>query len=117
MLASDLESPVVSESSVGSGLFHSLEILSKLGVQIVGYQLRVTAVLEVVSPVQEPEGDAVALRVRDDVLDGLAVLFGQLTSPAIRRYWAFYLILGLTLAIFRMTNENLLPKPLIYLMP
>ena len=107
----------MSKSSIGSSFFHSLEVLSKLGVQIVGYQLRVSAVLEVVSSVKEPEGDAVALGVGDDVLDGLAVLFGQLTGSNIRRYWAFYLMLGLTLAILRMTNENLLPSPFIYLMP
>ena len=78
MLSSYFESPIVSEASVGSALFESFQVLSQFGLQVVGHQLGVGAVLEVVSSVQKPQWDAVTLRIGDDVLNCLAVFFSQL---------------------------------------
>jgi hypothetical protein len=70
----------MSEPPVFPDLFHSFEVLTESGFESVGDQLGVGSVLPVVSSVQEPKRDSVPLGVRQDVLDGLAVLFGQLSS-------------------------------------
>jgi hypothetical protein len=70
-LPSDLEAPVVSESSVVLDLLELLEVLSELGVDSIGDQLRVGPVLGVSLSVQEPVGDSVLGRSGEDVVDGL----------------------------------------------
>lgn len=59
MLSSDLVAPEVSQSSVDSDLLHSLEILSQLGVEGVGDELRPGAVFDVSLSVQEELGDVI----------------------------------------------------------
>lgn len=66
VLTSDFEQPVVSESSVSSGLLHSLEVLSDLGFQDVGGGVHVDSLLEVSSSVEEPDWDVVFLGLDDD---------------------------------------------------
>ena len=73
----------MSESSVFPDLFHAFQVFTESGFECVGDQLGVGAVFKVVSAVQEPDRDSVALRVREDVLDGLAVFFGQLSGSEI----------------------------------
>ena len=48
VLTSNLESPEMSKTSVGLNFFKSFEIFSHLGIKIVGSQLVVLAILEVV---------------------------------------------------------------------
>ena len=125
------------ESSVFPDLFHSFQVFTESGFEAVSDQLGVGAVFPVVSAVQEPERDSVALRVREDVLDGLTVFFGELSCSEIldgnieiggdlekngmeiaerlgnfcMRF--FYLMLGSILAMLKITWANLLPIPLI----
>lgn len=49
----------MSKTSVTSDLLHSLEILSELGIQTIGNQLRPVAVSDVSLSVQEPLGDVI----------------------------------------------------------
>ena len=57
---------MVSESSVSSGLLHSLEVLSDLGFQYVGRGVHVDSLLEVSSSVEEPDWDVVFLGLDDN---------------------------------------------------
>ena len=63
MLSSDLDSPEMSETSVGSNLLQSFEILSELGVEGVGDELRPGSVSDVSLSVQEPFGDVVICKI------------------------------------------------------
>lgn len=80
MLTSDLETPVVSETSVGTDLLKALEILTELVVELVDKQVRVSAVSEVTLSVQEPRGDLVLARVLDDGHNSLKLFDSKLTS-------------------------------------
>lgn len=59
LLTSDLEAPEVSQTSVGSDLLQSFQVLSELGVNTVGDELRPGALTDVSLSVQEPLGDVV----------------------------------------------------------
>ena len=59
LLTSDLESPEMSETSVASDLLHSFQILSELGVQLIGNKLGPVSVSDISLSVQEPLGDVV----------------------------------------------------------
>lgn len=59
MLTTDAEAPVVSETTVSADLLQSLEVLTELGVDVVGEDLVVLAVDNVALSVEEPGGDLV----------------------------------------------------------
>ena len=65
MLTSNLESPFVSETSVGSDLEQSFDVFSEFGLQDVGGNLEVFAFLEIALSVEEPSGDSVSRWVID----------------------------------------------------
>ena len=66
MLASHLDPPVVSQTSVVSHLLQPLDVVSQLGIQLVGRQLRIFTVLDVLFSVQKPIRHAKLSRVGDD---------------------------------------------------
>ena len=82
-LTSDLDSPVVTETSVVTHLLHSLEIFSVPGVDNVGNALRPGAVLGAALSVQEPFGDVVFLGLGQDVRNFVSFGFSQITSAAV----------------------------------
>ena len=82
MLAADAEAPVVTETTVSADLLQALEVLTELGVDTVGEDLRVLAVDNVALPVEEPGGDLVLGGVLDDGDDALELFGGQITSTA-----------------------------------
>jgi len=59
VLSTDTETPVVTETTVGSDLLQALEILTELGVDGVGDDLGVLSVDDVLLSVEEPGGDLV----------------------------------------------------------
>ena len=59
VLTPDTEAPVVTETTVGTNLLQTLEVLTKLVVEDVGHHLGSLAVLDVALPVEEPIGDLV----------------------------------------------------------
>ncbi len=82
VLTTHTESPVVTETTVSADLLEALEILTELGVNTVGENLRVLAVDNVALSVEEPGRDLVLGRVLDDGDDTLE-LFGRKLTGAV----------------------------------
>lgn len=82
VLTTDTETPVVSETTVGADLLEALEILTELGVDAVGQDVRVLAVNNVALSVEEPGRDLVLCGVLDDRHNTLELFGGELTSTA-----------------------------------
>lgn len=59
MLATDTETPVVTETTVGPDLLQALEILTELRVDGVGEDLRVLTIGDILLSVKEPSRDLV----------------------------------------------------------
>jgi len=70
----------VAETSVGTDLLQSLEIVTELGVDTVGEDLEVLAVDNVALSVEEPRGDLVLGGVLDDGDNALELFRGEFTS-------------------------------------
>jgi hypothetical protein len=70
----------VSKTSVGSDLLQSFQVLSELGVNTVGNELRPVALTNISLSVEEPLGDVVVSGLGKNVVDLINVLFFQLTS-------------------------------------
>ena len=68
------------ETSVGSDLEESLNILSELGIEDVGGHLEILAFLVVSLSVEEPSGDSVSFWLSNDFSDGVSLLLRELTS-------------------------------------
>jgi len=84
VLTPDTEAPIVTETTVGTDLLQTLEVLTKLVVEDVGHHLGSLAVLDVALPVKEPIGDLVlagVLHDGDQLLNLLLVEFSG--SPAL----------------------------------
>ncbi len=58
--------PIMPEAAVGSDLLQSFQVLPQLVLQLVGQDLRVLAVLDILLSVQEPVRDLVLTRVLHD---------------------------------------------------
>jgi hypothetical protein len=71
VLTTDTEAPVVTETTVGADLLQALKILTELGVDTVGDDLRVLAIDNVTLSVEEPGRDLVLRGVLDDGDDTL----------------------------------------------
>jgi len=84
VLASNLESPLVSETSVAPDLEESLDVFSELGFEDVGGDLQVLSLLVVSLSVEEPSGDTVALGIGNKVSDGIALSLGELSCSELR---------------------------------
>ena len=82
-MSSDLQSSEVSDTSVGSDLFQSLEVFSQLGLQGIGSKVEPGSVLKVILSVHEPFGDSIADGVGDDVLHHLAILFSEFAGSTV----------------------------------
>ena len=80
MLTSDLETPVMSKTSVGTDLLKTLKILTELVVKLVDKQVRVLTVSEVTLSVQEPRRNLVLRGVLDNGDDSLKFFNSELTS-------------------------------------
>ena len=80
MLTSDLETPVVSKTSVGTDLLKALKVLTELVVKLVDKQVRVLALSEVTLSVKEPAGDLVLSGVLDDGDDSLELFDSEFTG-------------------------------------
>ena len=71
-----LSPPVVPEATVGPYLLESLQILSQLVIQLVGQQLGVLPVTDILLSVQKPVGDLVLPRVLHYNYDPLNLQMG-----------------------------------------
>lgn len=80
VLTTDTETPVVTETAVRADALKALEVLTELGVELVGKDLRSLTVLGVALSVQEPSGDLVVHGVLQDLDDLVNLLSAQLSS-------------------------------------
>ena len=83
VLTTDTETPVVSETSVGTNLLQSLEIITELAVDTVCEDLEVLAVDNVALSVEEPGWDLVLGWVLDDGNDTLELFRGELSGTGL----------------------------------
>ena len=81
MLTSNFESPLVSQTSVGSHLEESFNIFSQLGFQHVGGHLQIFSFLVVTNSVEEPTGDTVSFGIVDKICNSITLFFIKLASP------------------------------------
>lgn len=56
----------MTQTAMGADFLQALQIITKLGIQIGGSQLRVFAINDILLSVKEPVGNFVLQRVRDD---------------------------------------------------
>lgn len=70
----------MTETTVGTDLLQALEILTQLGVDTVGQDLRVLAIDDIALSVEEPGGDLVLGRVLDDGDNSLKLFGGEFSS-------------------------------------
>lgn len=84
VLTSDLQTPVVSDTSVGSDLLQSLQVISQLGLHVVGENVVVLTVNLVFLSVQEPGWDLVLGWVLHDGHDSLQLFLGQLSGTLVQ---------------------------------
>jgi hypothetical protein len=62
---------------------HSFEIFTELGIKSVRNQLRVLSTTGVALSVQEPFWDVIIDGISQDIIDGLNLIFSQLTSALV----------------------------------
>ena len=75
----------MSQTSVSSDLLESLQVLSELGVNTVGNELRPVALTNISLSVEEPLGNVVVSGLGKNVVDLINVLFFQLTSSKMKQ--------------------------------
>lgn len=66
VLTTDSQAPRVTETTVDAHLLHALKVLAHLVVQVVGEEVRILAVLDVLLTIEEPVGNLVFARVLHD---------------------------------------------------
>lgn len=74
----------MTETTVGADLLEALKIVTELGVNTVGENLRVLAIDNVALSVEEPGWDLVLGRVLDDGDNTLELFGGEFTGTALR---------------------------------
>lgn len=84
VLTSDLQTPEVSDTSVGSDLLQSLQVISQLRLQTVSKNVEVLTGDLVFLSVQEPSWDLVLTWVLHDGDDSLQLFLGQLTGTLVQ---------------------------------
>jgi hypothetical protein len=82
MLTADTESPVVTETAMGTDLLQPLKVVAQLRVDTVREDLQRLAVDDVSLPIQEPDGDLELRRVLHDGDDALEFVRVEVTGAA-----------------------------------
>ena len=84
LLTSNLDAKVVTETSVLTGLLHTLKIFSKSGIDHVGDELGVGTVLKAPLSVEEPHGDTVLLWLGDNIGNLFNISLSELTGALVK---------------------------------
>jgi len=79
-LSTDTETPVVTETTMSTDLLQALQVITKLGVDTVGENLRVLAIDDIALTIEEPGWDLVLSWVLDDGNDTLELFGGEFTG-------------------------------------
>lgn len=83
VLATNTESPVVTKTTMSTDLLQAFQIITKLGVDTVGKDLRVFTIDDIALTIEEPGWDLVLRGVLDDGDNALEFFGGELTSAMI----------------------------------
>ena len=83
-LTSDLESEVVTETSVLTDLLHALQVFSESGINHVGNQLTVCAILDASLSVQEPLWNTIVEWLSENVTNSVHFIFSELSCSAVQ---------------------------------
>lgn len=86
VLTADTETPVVSETTVGTDLLQALKIFTELGVDTVGQDLGALAIGDITLSVEEPGRDLVGGRVLENGDDSLEFFRGKFTGTVLVLY-------------------------------
>ena len=73
----------MTETTMSTDLLQALKIITKLGVDTVGENLRVLAIDDIALTIEEPGGDLVLSGVLDDGDNSLEFFGGEFTSTGI----------------------------------
>jgi len=84
VLATDTESPVVTETTVSADLLQAFQIITELGIDTVGENLAVLAIDDIALTIEEPRWDLVLSGVLDDGDDTLEFFGGKFTSALVQ---------------------------------
>merc|ERR1719147_332236 len=85
VLTPNPEAPVVPQTSVGTDLLQTLQVLTELVVQQVSHHLVGLAILNVPLPVKEPVGNLILARVLHDGNNLLNLFLRKLSGPLVQR--------------------------------
>ena len=83
MLATDTDSPPVTKTSVSSDLLEALDIVTKLGIDVLSKNLAVLSSLEILLSVEEPKGDLELTGVLDNSNNLFDLISGKLSSSLV----------------------------------
>jgi len=83
VLSTNTETPVVTKTTMSADLLQTFQILTKLGVDTVGQNLRVLAIDDITLAIEEPGWDFVLSWVLDDGDNSLELLGRKFTSTAV----------------------------------
>lgn len=84
VLTTDSQAPRVTQTTMDTGLHHTLEILTELVIQVVGKELAELTILNVLLTIEEPVGDLVLARVLHDGDNTLKISLIKLTGTTKR---------------------------------
>jgi len=82
MLSTDTETPVVTEATMSPDLLQTFQIVTELGVDTVGQDLRVLAIDDIALTIEEPGGNLVLSGVLNDGDDSLELFGREFTGTA-----------------------------------
>jgi len=80
VLSTDLDAPRVSDTTVRTDALQPLEVLAELALELVGKELAVLAVNDILLPVEEPRRDLVLRRVLEDGDNSLELIRVELSG-------------------------------------
>ena len=86
----------MTQTTVGTDLLQTLQILTQLALHAVGQHLRILAVDDIALSVQEPAGDLVLGRVLNNGDDALEFFRGDLTGTEDNplAFWTSFQVIG-----------------------
>jgi len=83
VLSTDTDTPPVTETAMGTDLLHTFNVITKLGIEVLGEDLTVLSGLEILLSIQEPKRDLELTRVLDDSNELFNFISSELSSSLV----------------------------------
>mmetsp|Transcript_7643 Transcript_7643/g.21804 ORF Transcript_7643/g.21804 Transcript_7643/m.21804 type:complete len:144 (-) Transcript_7643:21-452(-) len=80
VLSTDTDTPPVTKTAVSTNLFHTFDIITELGVEVLCENLRVFSALEILLPVEEPKRNFELTGILDNCYKFFNLVSRQLSS-------------------------------------